>query len=583
MTDTSSSAAIADWFMDDTPSTSFPIYTRGNTGEVFPDPISPLTADFTWQGPGDEGLRDWMGGYSLELEELDPGQKVMFEIFGAYVFLNLSVARLSGARTPGMTPEQVDMAYFGTDSSLPPHVPRAADDDPVIQARCGAKMYSFLTATDFPEVDRQRSQAEEVVAARPRLADLDPAQLVARMREMKPWFRRIFEVHGQVSMGAGVVLGALTQLAMGMGRPGLDMRVAGGLGGVDSAEPSWVMWDLGRLVAASEPLTKAFDAGVTGLPERLDALGEPAAAFLAGFADFQRRFGSRGPNEWELRSDTWGTKAELALAMIDRMRLTPGSGAPQGRHEEARTRAEDALIEFRTLCAVDPQAAATLEMAITAASVFLPGRERSKTTIVKIVHETRLAARELGRKLAAAGHLSQARHVFMLRDGELDAAVAGPSFAEEAARREAHYLQFAELEPPFVFVGEPPAVSTWPRKGAATRTVAAVGTVLRGIGGSAGSATGRAKIITDPSEPADFEPGDILIAPITDPSWTPLFVPAAAVVVDVGGSVSHAVIVSRELGIPCVVSVTGATASIPTGALVRVDGDAGTVTILAHP
>ena len=70
------------------------------------------------------------------------------------------------------------------------------------------------------------------------------------------------------------------------------------------------------------------------------------------------------------------------------------------------------------------------------------------------------------------------------------------------------------------------------------------------------------------------------MAPLTDPSWTPLFVPVEAVVVDVGGQMSHAVIVSRELGLPCVVSVTGATGSIPDGAIIEVDGAAGTVTVL---
>ena len=78
----------------------------------------------------------------------------------------------------------------------------------------------------------------------------------------------------------------------------------------------------------------------------------------------------------------------------------------------------------------------------------------------------------------------------------------------------------------------------------------------------------------------ELEPGDVLVAPLTDPSWTPLFVPAAGVVVDVGAALSHAIIVSRELGIPCVVSATDATKRIPDGALVRVDGDTGVVTIL---
>ena len=72
----------------------------------------------------------------------------------------------------------------------------------------------------------------------------------------------------------------------------------------------------------------------------------------------------------------------------------------------------------------------------------------------------------------------------------------------------------------------------------------------------------------------------MLIAPLTDPSWTPLFVPAAGVVVDVGAALSHAIIVSRELGIPCVVSATDATKRIPDGARIQVDGDTGVVTVL---
>ena len=75
----------------------------------------------------------------------------------------------------------------------------------------------------------------------------------------------------------------------------------------------------------------------------------------------------------------------------------------------------------------------------------------------------------------------------------------------------------------------------------------------------------------------------MLVAPLTDPAWTPLFVPAGAVIVDGGAMLSHAVIVSRELGIPSVVSVTGATRIIPNGALVEVDGSARTVTIIELP
>jgi pyruvate,water dikinase len=101
--------------------------------------------------------------------------------------------------------------------------------------------------------------------------------------------------------------------------------------------------------------------------------------------------------------------------------------------------------------------------------------------------------------------------------------------------------------------------------------------------GCPGIAEGTARVILDSNDPSALEPGDVLVAPITDPSWTPLFVPAAGVVVDVGAALSHAIIVSRELGIPCVVSAIGATRSIPDGARVRVDGNTGEVTILSVP
>jgi rifampicin phosphotransferase len=109
------------------------------------------------------------------------------------------------------------------------------------------------------------------------------------------------------------------------------------------------------------------------------------------------------------------------------------------------------------------------------------------------------------------------------------------------------------------------------------------GEAVQGVPGCPGNAKGIARVITDSHDPTSLAPGDILVAPITDPSWTPLFVPAAGVVVDVGAPLSHAIIVSRELGIPCVISATGATRRIPDGARVRIDGGTGVVTVLELP
>ena len=163
----------------------------------------------------------------------------------------------------------------------------------------------------------------------------------------------------------------------------------------------------------------------------------------------------------------------------------------------------------------------------------------------------------------------------MLQDEDLETAITD-GMANEAAEREVKYLELFELTPPFWFADKVPDDKEW----VGEKIELSTRKVVQGMGGSAGVATGRARIIHDPTKPDALEPGDILVAPITDPSWTPLFVPAAAVVVDVGATMSHAVIVSRELGIPCVVSATGATSRIPDGAQIRVNGDTGTVTIL---
>ncbi|MBK9610529.1 PEP-utilizing enzyme [Candidatus Amarobacter glycogenicus] len=153
----------------------------------------------------------------------------------------------------------------------------------------------------------------------------------------------------------------------------------------------------------------------------------------------------------------------------------------------------------------------------------------------------------------------------------------------EIARRRDLMAAYANLQEPFVFWGTQPDVSTWPARGATAIEPVKAGDVLSGFPGCPGQVTGVARVILDPIDPTALEPGDILVAPITDPSWTPLFVSAGGVIVDVGAAQSHAMIVSRELGIPCVPSVTNGTRRIPNGATVTVNGDAGTVTIVALP
>jgi pyruvate,water dikinase len=223
------------------------------------------------------------------------------------------------------------------------------------------------------------------------------------------------------------------------------------------------------------------------------------------------------------------------------------------------------------------------DLALRSSIVFSQGRERSKTTIIRGLHTVRLAERELARRARARGGAAALPDFWLLTKDEVEDYLANPSgWLDTLASRAALRDQLTALVPPFVFEGRQPSPSAWPSlAGGAAGSAAGQGpSELRGIAGSPGLARGRARVVLDPLDPRGLGPGDVLVAPITDPSWTPLFVAAEAVVVDVGAQMSHAVIVARELGIPAVVSVTGATERIPDGALLEVDGNAGVVRVL---
>ena len=209
-------------------------------------------------------------------------------------------------------------------------------------------------------------------------------------------------------------------------------------------------------------------------------------------------------------------------------------------------------------------------------------REAGKSNCIKVINEARVALLEVGRRLANEGHIEHPHQIFMALDSELDRLVLQPDLvAGTLAQREADWKEYAGLELPLFLDARAPRVpvSQLRRMSEEVFEQAVVGETMTAIGAAAGKASGRARIILDTSEIAAFEPGDVLVAPQTDPSWTPLFVVAAAVIVGVGAPNSHAMIVSRELGIPCVAGLEGATSKIPDGAMVTVDGSAGTVTI----
>jgi pyruvate,water dikinase len=575
------------WIVDSRPSARYPIYTRANVGEVFPDPVTPLTATLGITPEAEPGWREAFARFgALEVDEYDPDNNEIIGVFGGYCYLNVTISRILGVRTPGLTPEIIDNTFFGTQPGIPPYQPQPTDERPDLSERVGATLQWILTTPDRADLMVEQEAMEALRDARPDLTTFTDQQLVDRARDlMRTHMRRVFGEHIFTTYCATVPTGILQQAAAAAGDPMMAMHLIAGVGDVESAQPSMLMWDLGRIAAGSASLTAAFEAGIVDLPARLADLAgagdDDAVRFNEGFEALLHEHGCRGPNEWEMRSPTWETHPELALAAIDRMRVSPESSAPRALQAERAAEREELGAKLVEAMAADPEAQGQVQAALHAATVFLAGRERSKTNAIRLTHEGRMTMQELGRRMVERGIFQSEGEYGMLLASELDAFIADPaSMADELRRREAAYAELAKLEPPFVFEGTPPPMATWPQRDARPVAVAAVGDVLEGIPGCPGTARGIARVITNSHEPGNLEPGDVLVAEITDPSWTPLFVPSAAVVVNVGAPLSHAIIVSRELGIPCVVSVTDATRRIPDGAMVEVDGDLGTVTIL---
>ncbi|MBI2708998.1 MAG: phosphoenolpyruvate-utilizing protein [Actinobacteria bacterium] len=574
------------WIVDNDPSRAYPLYTRGNVGEVFPLPVTPLTWTLGAVPACEAGWRDAFERFgAFDRSEFADDAIEILGCFGGYAYLNVSVSRILGVRTPGLTPEQVDYSFWGEMPGIRPYRARPGDEAPERTEAVERTLAWILSAPDLDELRDDQAAVAQLRARRPDFDAMAPGEITAWLRAIVPELRRLFAAHIFVSYCSTVPLGMIQAACDSFGEPTLAMRLVAGIGDVDSAAPSAALWELGRLVAGSASLTAAFDEGVAGLADRIRARAlrsDPDAAELcARFEEFLYAFGSRGPNEWETSSPSWETSPDLALAAVDRMRLAGDDAAPRS-HMAALVADREALgAQVLDRLAADPGAQARTAAALRAAPVFLAGRERTKTTVIRLVNEMRVASYAFGRRYLAAGVFERIDDYAMLLDSELEAFVGDPeAFAGEIRSRRREYESLFDLEPPFVIDGEVPPLRTWARVGRRPETVAA-GTTLAGIPGCPGSAKGRARVILDPTDPSALEPGDVLVAPITDPAWTPLFVPAAAVVVDVGAQISHAVIVSRELGIPCVVSVTDATRRIPDGAMVTVDGTAGTVTVEA--
>jgi pyruvate,water dikinase len=263
-------------------------------------------------------------------------------------------------------------------------------------------------------------------------------------------------------------------------------------------------------------------------------------------------------------------------ASIERLRYAPAERDPNAATARLGVDAERALDEAVAL--VPRPLRRLVRRATMVARLGAIARERAKDILVMENLGARRALHELMCRARDRGGPEDLRLGFCVTIEELPGYLADPrAYLQVIADRSATERYLNDRLPPPWFVGRIPPVESWELRAGAADT-APIPAKLNGLGVSGGRASGPARVIADPADPRGLEPGEILVCAITDPSWTPLFLAAAAVVCDTGAMQSHAAIVARELGLPAVMSVPRIT-TVADGTILHVNGDQGTVEV----
>jgi pyruvate,water dikinase len=531
------------------------IWTRGNTCEVMPEPLSPCDWAFSRWGVNSLLEQGWkLCGYPLL-----PGVQ-RAGLFHGRLYLEASILQWEAWDAIGLPPGQFNALMGG-------HQPAIAVP-PISWRQRLLRLGRMLRYLVLAPGQRRRGMAA--------VARVHAAARQAQQAALPTDAAGLHRLLRQQALAAGAEVEM--HFLQGSGGSTLSLLVPM----LDQAFPGEGQALLAALLAGGEPSVTAQQGyallALAGLAKSPECYGKPEKSpkFQKAFAEFLEKYGHRGHYETYYRSPRLREQPALLLAQIAAL-ADVDEGALRQRQQAARQQAwakvATRLPFWRRLL---------LRQMLKAANQECNQREAARSAIVASLDAARrtiLAAAQLG---VEQGALRQVADCFLGMPSEAFRVLAGDlppaGMLARVREREAIFQAWEKEEAPEYLlvdaVGSPQA----PARPAARE--GGEGSVWRGVATGTGVARGRVRVLRHPAEGKALLPGEILVAPSTDPGWTPLFLQAAGLVVETGGYMSHGAIVAREFALPAVVNLPGIMAVLRDGDQIEVDGMRGEVRLI---
>jgi pyruvate,water dikinase len=542
------------------------IWSRGNTRDVVPDPLSPID----WGTSRRLVNAILQSGFSRLGLTLHPGVQ-RAGLFHGRLYLNLSLMQWEAFATVGILPEVMNRLVGG-------HQPEITLPSSTRRQRWGNvwRLLRFM----FSSPGWRRRGRREVEAVLAQTAAWRHAPLPQSDREFADTLRMLSRyargadgLHFLQGSGGGGLNFLVETINLHLPGEGHALAAALMVGDPPSvtAQQGYDLMTIAR-AAVADPFTHNWllarqqggDGDWRALP--------PENPLRRAFAAFLERYGHRGIYETYTRNPRWREQpvylldSLLALAETDMAALTTKHHAAA---TAARKKVQQALPWWKR---------AILGSLIRDAKAGSNEREAARSATVSVLEVARYNLLALGQRWVAKGWLQAGDEIFFLLQSEiyavLDDLLPGEALAVRIAERKVLFDEFMAVEAPDVILQQADG-STIQQE--ILDGVVVEGDGFHGVPVGTGFACGVARVLHTPDEGERLQRGEILVVPSTDPAWTPLFLKAGGLVMETGGYLSHGAIVAREFGIPAVVNLPGILQQIKEGDRVEVDGVRGIV------